>query len=283
MPFTNRRLPSASGPYHKVETLLLPFAHNPTAIGPTPDGYYLLLFIANGVKSVKTCTNATRSSSSNTHHYGNVTEKRHIGLAWSRSVLGPWQQRAILPDDPTNVFCGTTNPSAVIMSNGTIVLAYRSKLCSNMSEGQVLGIATAPHFTKPFVRHPTPIVTPAQGFGDNEDPFIFYDTRRAAFHIVAHNQGPGCVCGRSGGGTCASHLYSHDAFTWRIGSAFVYNATAHLSDGSQKDFVIRQRPQLFLDKDGYTPLALFTGASFDGGIKDPDILTHTFAFAFNNQ
>jgi hypothetical protein len=33
---------SAGGPYKYVETVLPEFHHNPTFIGPTPDGYYLM-------------------------------------------------------------------------------------------------------------------------------------------------------------------------------------------------------------------------------------------------
>ena len=35
----------AGGPYHHEEVVLPPFHHNPTFVGPTPDGYYLLFFI----------------------------------------------------------------------------------------------------------------------------------------------------------------------------------------------------------------------------------------------
>ena len=36
---------SAAGPYAHAGVVRLPFAHNPTAIGPTPDGYYLVYLI----------------------------------------------------------------------------------------------------------------------------------------------------------------------------------------------------------------------------------------------
>ena len=36
---------NAAGPYTLAETVFAPFHHNPTVVGPTPDGYYLLFAI----------------------------------------------------------------------------------------------------------------------------------------------------------------------------------------------------------------------------------------------
>jgi hypothetical protein len=53
-----------------------------------------------------------------------------ISMAWSDSISGPWQTRVVLPaaspaDDQRAWNCHNSNPSPVVLKNGTVLLMYR--------------------------------------------------------------------------------------------------------------------------------------------------------------
>ena len=50
------------GPYRHSEVVLPPFHHNPTIVGPTPDGYYLLFFIGTDRPQAEIDCRKVRSS-----------------------------------------------------------------------------------------------------------------------------------------------------------------------------------------------------------------------------
>lgn len=212
-------------------------------------------------------------------------------MAYSKSIYGPWKEKVILPRNPDHNSsawnCENNNPTAAIMTNGTILLAYRANTCDR-SGGEKLGIAVASSWNDTYVRRRgPPIVSKLNGTGNHEDPFLFIDSR-GNYHMITHDQSVGNVCGNSGDHGCGAHLYSTDTFTWHIGKSPVYNTTVMFTNGTTSDFQTRQRPTLvFNTKNGITsgtpmrPLYLFNGASFEGNNPDIHMLTHTFAFAFN--
>ena len=138
--------------------------------------------------------------------------------------------------------------------------------CSRRSRAP--GPADAPRRRRPALRRPTPppdaaprrltracvrlraadvrrggapLVSPRDGRGDHEDPFLWQD-RRGHFHLLTHNQGEGNVCGaRAAGATCGAHLYSRDSYTWAVGREPVYTASVALANGSLRAFATRQR------------------------------------------
>jgi len=206
-----------------------------------------------------------------------------ISMAWSPSVLGPWQEREILPYNPdhnlTEWNCVNNNPTAVELNNGTIMIVYRADPCAIGAEA--LGIAVADHWSKVFTRRKGfPIVSPADGSGNHEDPFLFQNHR--GFHIITHDQSGGSVCGGSAfGSTCGAHVWSKDSYEWFVGKEAVYNSTVTFRDGSTNELKTRQRPQLVFEPGSSRPIALFNGGSFEGSNQDLGSLTHTFGFAFN--
>lgn len=215
------------GPYVKQSTVLPPFHHNPTAVGPTPDGVYLLFFIgADELDPAATtidCTQGVPSHCGKANNFCRGTiplTNGQISMAWAKDVNGPWQTRVILPynstPSPGAWNCDNNNPAVAILPNGTVFMVYRANPCSGRG-GEALGVATAEHWSGEYVRRAGgPIVSPASGSGNHEDPFVWVD-KRGAFHIVSHDQSKGNVCGDNNNHGCGAHLYSQDSFTWQVG------------------------------------------------------------------
>lgn len=88
------------GPYVKLATVLPPFHHNPTAVGPTADGHYLLYFIGADVPNpAATCIDcragvpAKCNKATNFCRAADQPTNGQIAMAWSKDVRGPWQTR----------------------------------------------------------------------------------------------------------------------------------------------------------------------------------------------
>lgn len=153
---------SPTGPYTRKETVLPPFHHNPTVIGPTPDGYYLIFSIGNTNTEEEQigCEHAVPAECDRGHSFCRGSHMPYsngrINLAYSKSVRGPWTEKVILPYDADNNAsawnCENNNPTATILPNGTIFLVYRADPCKaskggGAGGGESLGIATADHWS----------------------------------------------------------------------------------------------------------------------------------------
>eukprot|EP00040_Diaphanoeca_grandis_P013761 m.69504 g.69504 ORF g.69504 m.69504 type:complete len:434 (+) comp24099_c0_seq1:91-1392(+) len=291
------------GPYTKADVVLPPFHHNPTIVGPSPDGYFLMFFIGasnatflNGtLDPILDCREAVPNVPLPGKTKSPLTSNRYITMATTKDVVnGPWEQRVILRDDQpqynqSSWHCSENNPSASILANGTVVVVYRANPCAKdaVDSGEHLGIAVADHWSSNFVRDTFPIVSPADvnltHGSNNEDPFIFH-MGDGSWHIVNHQQGRTNVCGGSEQGhSCGAHFFAHNPHgPWMMSPEPVYSENVTLTNGSMARFQTRQRPQLVFD-DAMVPLFLFTSGSFDGNNPDLNMSTHTFAHAFVNS
>jgi hypothetical protein len=208
-----------AGPYKWAEEVYPEFHHNPTALGPTPDGYYLLFMIGKtNASAVLNCTHSVPEVPENWPVYGNVAGR--IDMAWSKSIHGPWETRTVLKNfdkpgkDTHDWDFYVTNPSVTLLENGTIALVFSSVPGDRFKEN--LGVAFAPHWNGTYVQDPTPIYEAPEkqhfgdGIGNIEDPFVWQDARKN-FHIIAHSQGSQNVCGggRLPGSGCSLHLFSN--------------------------------------------------------------------------
>lgn len=291
----------AGGPYVHEEVVLPPFHHNPTIVGPTPDGLYLMFFIgANNASGAIDCPGHKVPPHIPLPSSGqDVDSNKYVTMAWTKDLVrGPWQQRVVLddhtpPNNQSSWHCSENNPAAMVLPNGTVVLVYRSNACKKniATSGEHLGVAVAPHWSGTFVRDAEPIVAPSMsrtGKTNNEDPFLWHVTNsdgNVSFHIVNHQQGIGNVCGdATAGHTCGAHWFARNPHgPWHMSPEPVYGAAVTFANGTTRSLQTRQRPQLvFSEEDGQTPTWLFNGASFDGNNPDMHMLTHTFAFAFRS-
>ncbi len=278
------------GPYSKAETVLAPFHHNPTITGPTPDGYYLMFFIgANNASNEIDCREKIPDVPF--HPKPPIPSNGYITMAWTKDpVRGPWKERVVLRDNTpgqrnaSSWHCIQNNPAPSVMKNGTVALVFRANNC--LGGGEQLGVAIAPHWSADFKTEPNPIVTDAGGT-NNEDPFLF-TLPDGSWHIVAHQQGKGNLCGdypkEAPGHSCGAHFYARDPRgPWKMSPHAVYSANVTLANGTFAQFQTRQRPQLVFADDGFTPRYLFTSGSFEGNNPDLNMTTHTYAARFRRR
>lgn len=277
-----------------VEEVFPEFSHNPTVIGPTPDGYYLLFMLSVQNKTViADCTHSVPNST--VPHED--TRAGRIVMAWSKSPKGPWESRTILRNDDkptqnrTDWDCWLSNPSAIVLGNGSVMLVVRGRPCDHFEEA--LAVAFAPHWNGTFVQDSTPvwrkpgpaIDPPAQGVGNVEDPFLWVDAR-GNYHIVAHSQGNTNVCGggREVSNACGIHFFAtSERGPWTASQTAVYTDKALLTNGTLAGFTTRQRPQIIFAEDGVTPHYMVQGCNFDGFNSDPNAHQRTCFFEFKTS
>lgn len=296
---------NAAGPYTLAETVFAPFHHNPTVIGPTPDGYYLLFAIGEfNASNIVDCSSGVTPEPPSPPGCAVAQcpwPAGRIVLSAARSPAGPWSEpRVVLRNDdrPTqnrsDWDCFVTNPSAALLPNGTIALVFSSVPCEGQFE-EALGIAFAPSWRGPFTQSPRPVwrktgpayPPPATTLGNAEDPFIWRNAR--GWHIVAHSQGPTNICGDGSAArpwnmsnACGVHYFARSLHgPWTPSLTPVYDGRVTLRNGSAATLLTMQRPQLVFGDDGVTPTHLFVGGSFAefnrGTTKGVE---RTFAFEF---
>ena len=282
-----------AGPYHYAEEVYPVFHHNPTVVGPTPDGRYLMFMIGQtNASDIVDCAGGHLP----TPGTGVGGPMGTISMGHAPSPHGPWSApRVVLRNfdrptqDPTAWDCYVTNPSAVVQPNGTVLLVFSSVPCTGGFE-EALGIAVAPSWNSTYVQvrrpiwqKPGPRQSPdAVGVGNVEDPFVFVD-RRGNYHIIAHSQGATNVCGgnRFVGSACAVHFFARSPLgPWRHSDTAVFGPTAPLANGTVGWLLGRQRPQIIFRADG-TPAVMLNGGSFDEYNRGVTALEHTPAFQFD--
>jgi hypothetical protein len=188
---------SPFGPYVHGGVVRAEFAHNPTAVGPTPDGYYLVYSIGGaGVGDPSPCPadwrlNCTAglpacASKNRCRSHGTPDANGQIVLSYTKDpVGGVWAHRVVLPINHSDGWnCKHNNPSVVVnATDGSVTMLYHGSPCASASArasgggrggneggGESLGLADAAHwnastYTK---RAGGPIVSVANGTGSHE-------------------------------------------------------------------------------------------------------------------
>ena len=187
-----------------------------------------------------------------------------IGLATAKSPLGPWKRADtpifdVIPKGwDSNV---VTNPAACFLSDGTIMLYYRSntpqgcKLC--VAKGNVSDM----HFERVagplFAEHPNWSI---------EDVYVWYNGGN--FEMIAKDIS-GDACGVNGGGV---HFVSADGISWKPADNFVAYTRSHVfEDGSVRELYHFERPCVLIENG--SPACLYVAVG-EGGA---DALPHESA------
>ncbi len=246
---------SPLGPWSFAGVALPAFAHNPQAVRDA-DGAWLLFHI--GEQQPAGCRPACVGGKL-VNTTGCASIPKGTSVARATSPYGPWERVPyILPNNETN-------PSAVVLSDGSILLTARRW------EGGV-PIYTAPSWRGPYTQQaPAPVVYVGSGapYAFDEDPFLFKNA--GGWHMLTHREPNGDA------GTCSAtkpntecrctggHMYAVDpvAGPWFVDIQPVYNCTLQLEAGGPLRLWARQRPTLVhANAIGGCPV-LFTGASTD--------------------
>jgi len=242
---------SVEGPYYFAEEIIPPFAHNPT-VSRAVDGSFLMFSIGSRYSNPFDC-----SGGKNYPGWDGWPLESGISLHVSNSVTGTWESRGVvLGNNTLGVWdSDTTNPSALPLKNGTVILIYRG--CGiGCSGSEQIGIARAQNSWKnDYVR-----LTKEPIFSNpNEDPFIWMDSNNN-FHLLMHSLEPN---GGFGGPNIGRHAYSRDGIFWKFGArTLAYNTTVQLSDGKSRNYLRRERPQVYFEEGKM--VALVTGVQERG-------------------
>jgi len=98
---------------------------------------------------------------------------------------------------------------------------------------------------------------PALPDSNIEDPALWFDFRRGAFHAIMHTMD----AGGPGGAYCGGHAFSTNGWQWTY-SGTAYSCAQNYSDGSWQEFARRERPHILFAPDGVTPIALSNGVQY---------------------
>lgn len=242
------------GPY-RMAGVALPRMHFSPNVVRAPDGTVLLYTVADrNCPAVTTCC----SGGSTTCFGCEFTQHMQLSVASAPSVHGPWEERVgIIPGD-------AENPSAVVLNNGTIVVAYRVRGAGGQ---EFVTLATATSWEGPYVPRGAPLWSNAttDAYQATEDPFLWHDTR--GFHMLMHSMywpqtTDWWVLLHAG-----AYAFSADGTEWTfVGPSFEAGATGGpdgpltpaapwsgevaWTNGTKTLMMVRQKPALIFDATG---------------------------------
>eukprot|EP00040_Diaphanoeca_grandis_P002487 m.21872 g.21872 ORF g.21872 m.21872 type:complete len:499 (+) comp13590_c0_seq1:256-1752(+) len=259
--------PSPLGPWTRVGVALAGFAHNPQAF-LAPNGSVVLFHI--GAELPPGCLlNCTTGAGPRPPSCPALTHD--ISVAVADSVNGPFRRF------PYFLQRKLTNPSAMLLENGTVVLVGRRATLSQ----QPTYIGNIDHIEGPWTAVNTVVIGAGAIF--EEDPFLYKGAR--GYHMLTHREVqsvepiksielkdsgltdgigvPPITPAMCGGG----HLFSPDLLTWWYGEDVYGQADTSVaqcmitfSPNIRTKLTSRQRPTVFEDvKNGAR--YLYNGAS----------------------
>lgn len=186
---------------------------------------------------------------------------KRIGMAWSKSVYGPWtrSEKPILEPRPGHWDASiTSNPSPVVLPDGGVYLMYKSSQ-KNYDPPLLLGAAGAKTFLGPYERlSDKPLFefhTAGQMDNDVEDPFVWW--AKDHYELIMKDRF-GHICGEEGGGI---HALSKDGIKWDLADPVkAYSRNVTWDDGTITKQGNFERPFLLFENGKPTHLFAATGA-----------------------
>ena len=248
---------SPAGPFAFSAEVAPTFAHNPTVTWSPADQMWLMFHIGCPYQAPTSCSAPTFSCDPGNNNNG----ESGITLRTSPDLRN-WTSRGIVlgATGSSAWDVDTTNPSAVVMEDGSVLLAYRGCAFNCLSD-ELLSLAAAQSWRGPYTRLTGAPIIPNPA----EDPHVWRDAR-GNWHLLMHSLEPGG--GFGDGPKVGRHAFSRGLVgaPWIFNNAtLAYNTKVPFTDGSTVDFFRRERPQLFFSDDGaMTPLFLTTGVQQKG-------------------
>ncbi|MBR5871925.1 MAG: glycoside hydrolase family protein [Clostridia bacterium] len=186
--------------------------------------------------------------------------RKRIGLAVADCIDGPYvrcDKPLMEPRDPSHWDCTcTTNPSVAILPDGETYMIYKSRAGAALP--LKLGIAHASSPAGPFERlSDQPILQFPDSDYHMEDPFVWYDSAREVFCMIAKDDVKNGSFGITGEWGAGFYAESRDCMDFDIApEPKVYSRTVTWEDGTVTTQGNLERPSLLFDENG-TPTHLF--------------------------
>ena len=222
---------------------------------------------------------------SNLYPIGSSPNDEHFVASAITMSAGTWNQdQRLLKDFQTNIKiwdswdCNKTNLSPVILPNGTVVMAYRSKSClTHQQQGcgnfcQHIAVAVSENGVNgPYTLPPKSIPI----LDGNEDPFLWYSSK--GWHMLLHGKN---ICGdyQAARDTCGAYAYSSDLINWYLSPYPAYTMQVTFDPSLNippENLKYRQRPALYFSNEGI-PMVLY-----NSGQRFQNNYVRNFAFRFN--
>lgn len=254
---------SPQGPYRMAEVALPRMNFSPNVVR-LPDGGVLLFSVAdNNCPAVDQCCSGSCSGC-------NFVQHMQLSVAWAPSVKGPWQQKVgILPGD-------AENPSATVLPDGRIVLAYRVWV----NNQEFVTTATADSWEGPYVPRGAPLFpanSSSNAYAATEDPFLWHDSR--GFHLLMHSLYWTEAANWWTMLHAGAYAFSTDGEDWTfVGPSYVaedatepdgpftpsepWSGHVEWINGTSTLMMIRQKPSLIFNAQGH-PTHLLNGVDYE--------------------
>lgn len=180
--------------------------------------------------------------------------RKRIGVAVADDINGEFVRRdtpLLEPRDCSHWDCTiTTNPSVAIMPDGKTYMIYKSR-CA-YAKPLKLGIAVADTPDGEFRRlSDDPILDFKDDDKHIEDPFIWYDTNKGKFCLIAKDDVKNGAFGVTGEWGAGFYAESEDCMDFTIGDdPKVYSRRVLWEDGVERLQANLERPSLLFDDNG---------------------------------
>jgi len=193
--------------------------------------------------------------------------RKRIGLAVADDIDGEFKrldEPILLPRDCSKWDCTcTTNPTVAILPDGKTYMMYKSR--SSVNSPLQLGVAVADAPDGKFERLTE---NPIFQFDDPnmfvEDPFLWYDSARKKFCILAKDDSRNGVYGITGEKGAGFYAESDDCIHFEIGdNPKVYTKHVKWADGTEDTLDKFERPSLIFDEKG-VPTHLYCAGGIHG-------------------
>jgi hypothetical protein len=226
--------------------------HNPT-IHRHPDGRYILYYTGTTYEEPLP---TPQTPASHELAWEKARSNQRVGVAIADSPFGPWQRcdTPLLAPRPGK-WDGwmNTNPSAVILPDGSVMLYYKAVGFSK--DLLRYGVAKAPKVEGPYERLLDEPIFRFDSTNDHiEDAYAWHTGEQ--YEMIFKDMAGG-ICGEPKAGV---HATSKDGINWLLAkSPLAYSRTVTWDDGNTTEQAFLERPQLLIEGGKPTHLFAATG------------------------
>lgn len=236
----------AMGPFIYKGIIAQASTFNPHLIYNPLINKYLLFFRINELTAYPVCIGNGVEIIGNTDETIENMTANSMDVAIADEISGEWTVIPIIISNMPSIHI--SNPSVIILANGTYVLAFRFN-----TNAEHVGIAIShSSYIGPYVNIANLSIA-------GEDPFLWQDMNDHTFHIIFHVENAEAYSGWP-----SLHAYSKDLYHWDVSQSYerskvgCYSTVVTWVDGQNTTFYRRERSQILFDSNNGDPLWFYS-------------------------